>query len=294
MAPTCFVSPAFRDISQFDLMYETRVTAAIVSGLVSVPAYDENIRVYTIDVPYKAANFGLVTKFATPGSVYYAVTSPPASVTTTVGSILGTGSWSAWLPLSLQPLLNTFVVVSSRDGNFTVTVSRDTQDVHSIALQLWTTAGAGPTAATLTPAYAAGNELFDYTLSVPYLIASVSLTLAFYNPSTLVSLSMNTTSVTVPASGVSTPLISLGVGANLLSFLSARDGLYTVVITRAPGDVRAMQVEAYPAGSVLLTQTLMPSSTPPFESAVFFSYSLALRGSTQASPFAPPSWSAAR
>ena len=189
------------------------------------------------------------------------------------GTVVASGSLSSAFSLAVG--VNLFLVSSSQDGDYLLTVTRAAQDMTALAVQAQglTNFSSTPqsTAFALTPAFVAGSGIRSFTLSLPYLRRNFTLQLQFSVLNSAYALLLSSAAYGFPATVQSIPLAStiasssyplaVSPATNLLTIRSSQDGDYNISISRAVQAVTGLTAVTFETSGAGPSPLLL---TPPF------------------------------
>lgn len=150
----------------------------------------------------------------------------------------------------------TLLLVSSRDGNYSLQVSRAQPDILSLALSPYCPWPGMEVPITLSKPFSAGN--YSYTATFPYVNTGVRIT-AVFNSLTVgvMTASINGgVAVSLTSGMLSAPLL-LQPGVNVLRVFSLLDGVYVFTFTRAD------PISSYISGRSVTVQNALPGDLYP-------------------------------
>lgn len=247
---------------------------------------------YSVSLLSQWMQCAVVVQYTTAGSVSLLSTAPTVfwglSGTTGVAS---TQKFS--LPVGGSSVLT---LVSSRDGNYTLNLTRAAFSVRAVTLQSGTAnnGAAQITALTFTPSFVSGS-LSGYSVSVSYVITGVYVSSVFVGGT--VSASFNGTATTALTSGATnfSPVFLLPVGLTVISVNSSWDSAYSVQVWRAGPALSALALNGQNVGGTV-SATMNTALTPTFVGGTY-TYSLTVayvyaQLSVQASLASGTLWSA--
>ena len=241
------------DITGLDVRGRSLLIGAAALSLAPslLPApFSASQRSYTLSGPYYVARIGVRLNFSTSSTASLIIDGgAPTALTTAVYTPSALLSTTA---------ANVFLIESTLDGNYTLTISRASPHVTALDVRRVEIGGAWiATPVALTPPFSSSMYLMN--LSVTFLTTNVTVNATFGGGGTLTAACDSTADPPLSlGSGIPSAAFPLLVGVNVLSLVSTLDGTRLIYVYRAAADFTALSLQT--------TTVLSPSTSPLVDS----------------------------
>jgi hypothetical protein len=230
-------------------------TSSDLSSSVTPLGYLPTVSAYALSVPYLYVTATLTLTFVTAGSI------------TIGGAVCVSGSPCA--PTTLAVGANAITVTSSWEGTVTYTVTRAPPSGTLFLVACYNGDQSLWVHQTLSPLWTYGA--LNYTLSVPFVYSQCAIALNYLASDAVLFSSPGYTPVPVASGSASTAYaMPAGGGAIVMYAVSALDGQYSAVATRAAPVLGSIALAAGPS------QPALPAYAPAYSSNAWAPYGVAL------------------